>query len=486
MKFGFRHTYAALPDAFHTPAQPASVPEPRLLLWNEALAAELGIDAAARPIAHRLFSGAELPMDARPLAMAYAGHQFGHFVPALGDGRALLLGELTDRTGQLRDIQLKGSGRTLWSRSGDGLAAVGPMLREYLVSEAMHALGIPTTRALAVVATGARVLREQPLPGAVLTRVAASHVRVGTFEYFAARGDTASLRALLDFCIARHDPALAGAANPALEMLRAVASRQAELIAAWMSVGFIHGVMNTDNMAISGETIDYGPCAFMDRYDPDAVFSSIDRRGRYAYGNQGVIAQWNLARLAECLLPLMPGEAQQSVEAATAIVQQFSALFDAALQRRLATKLGLDHPHPEDAALVNDLLSVMRTARADFTLTFRQLAEAIDPSAPLPAELASEPERTAEWLPRWRARLAQQPHGATGLRAAMRAVNPAYIPRNHRVEAALAAASDSGDLAPFQMLLALVQRPFDDHPGQEAFMQPAADHERVLQTFCGT
>jgi serine/tyrosine/threonine adenylyltransferase len=481
MRLGFEHTYAALPPGFHTAAQPAAAPAPVLLAWNDALATELGLDTAAlRPVAQHIFSGRQLPEDAQPIAQAYAGHQFAHFVPALGDGRALLLGELRDRHGVLRDVQLKGSGPTMWSRSGDGLAAVGPMLREYLVSEAMHALGIPTTRSLAVVATGAMVRRETPLPGAILTRVAASHVRVGTFEYFAARSDAPSTQALLDYCIARHYPELRGAGEAPLEFLRAVVARQAGLIALWCGAGFIHGVMNTDNMAISGETIDYGPCAFMDHYDPATVFSSIDRRGRYSYGNQSAIAQWNLARLAECLLPLMPGGMEGKVERATAVVHGFTDQFDAAFLQQMRRKLGLAQPHADDTGLVRELLQAMHAARADFTLTFRQLADAID-GGTVPAL-----EDDRGWLGRWRTRLALEPLPAAARRAAMRAVNPAFIPRNHRVEAALDAASSRNDMAPFNALLALVQRPFDDHPGSEAFMLPPADHERVLATFCGT
>jgi len=481
MRLGFEHIYAALPPVFHTDVQPAAVPAPALLAWNDALADELCLDAAAiRPVAHELFSGRQLPEDARPIALAYAGHQFAHFVPALGDGRALLLGELRDCRGTLRDVQFKGSGRTPWSRTGDGLAAVGPMLREYLVSEAMHALGIPTTRSLAVVATGAQVRREMLLPGAILTRVAASHVRVGTFEYFAARGDAHSTQALLDYCIARHYPELRGAADAPLEFLRAVAARQAHLVALWCGVGFIHGVMNTDNMAISGETIDYGPCAFMDAYDPATVFSSIDHRGRYSYGNQSAVAQWNLARLAECLLPLMQGEVEEKVARATAAVDGFTGQFDAAFLRQMRLKLGLTQPQPGDTELVQELLRVMHAARADFTLTFRQLADAVDGGR------LSALENADRWLDRWRTRLALEPMPTADRRAALRAVNPAFIPRNHRVEAALEAASARGDMAPFNVLLALVQRPFDDHPGFEAWMLPPADHERVPATFCGT
>lgn len=491
MQLDFQHSYAALPPRFFTEVRPAAVPQPRLLAWNPALAAQLRLDPdAVQPQAHELLSGARLPEDARPIAMAYAGHQFGHFVPALGDGRALLLGELADHDGVLRDVQLKGSGRTQWSRSGDGLAAVGPMLREYLVSEAMHALGIPTARSLAVVATGARVMRDMPLPGAVLTRVAASHVRIGTFEYFAARGDLNALRTLLDYSIHRHDAELAGSDDLALEFLRVVASRQAELIAAWCSVGFIHGVMNTDNMAISGETIDYGPCAFMDHYHPETVFSSIDQRGRYSFGNQATIAQWNLARLAECLVPLMEGGTDAAVEHATAVISAFIPQFDEALLARMRRKLGLTTQQVGDDHLVRELLEVMQLAQADFTLTFRQLADAIDggdvPALGVSAGAGPAGNRAEDWLGRWRDRLAAEPLEVAARRSAMRAVNPAFIARNHRVEAALDAASTHDDMAPFHALLALLQQPFADHPGHEAFALPPADHERVHATFCGT
>ncbi|HXC58275.1 MAG TPA: YdiU family protein, partial [Steroidobacteraceae bacterium] len=381
MQLGLIHSYADLPPEFHTTEQPAVPSDPRLLIWNDVLADELRLGEALRPHAHELFSGQKLPEDAQPIAMAYAGHQYAHFVPSLGDGRAILLGERHDRGGVLRDIQLKGSGRTHWSRGGDGRAAVGPMLREYLVSEAMHALGIPTTRSLAVVSTGEKVLREDALPGAVLTRVAASHVRVGTFQYFAARGNTAAVQTLLRYCIGRHYPALASSPAPALDFLGAVAQRQAQLIAGWMSVGFIHGVMNTDNMTVSGETIDFGPCAFMDPYDPRAVFSSIDRHGRYSFGNQPAIAQWNLARLAETLLPLIDADTERAVELATAIIEPFIAQFDTAFLDRLRRKMGLTTAEDGDAELASTLLQLMRDATADFTLTFRAMADALSPAS---------------------------------------------------------------------------------------------------------
>jgi serine/tyrosine/threonine adenylyltransferase len=488
MDLGFEHSYAALPPQFFASVSPTPVAAPALVVLNEPLARWLGIDVQRLlPQAADLLSGRTLPGDARPIAMAYAGHQFAHFVPQLGDGRAILLGELRATDGHLYDVQLKGAGQTPFSRAGDGRAALGPMLREYLVSEAMHALGIPTTRSLAVVATGERVLREQPQPGAVLTRIAASHLRVGSFEYFSARRDTDSVRTLLDYAIGRHYPAAATAPNPALAFLEQVAARQAALIAQWMSVGFIHGVMNTDNMAISGETIDYGPCAFMDHYDPKTVFSSIDHRGRYAYGNQPAIAQWNLARLADCLLPLIDADQATAVARATLIIETFIAQFDSQFCQRLRIKLGLVATQDADADLINALLSLMKESRADFTLTFRQLSDAALGTAhetTLRTQFQDLPALGA-WLERWRARLGVDAQAPAAVAAAMRKVNPAFIPRNHRVEAALTAASN-GELAPFITLLNVLGHPFDDQPGHADLMVPPREDERVLATFCGT
>jgi serine/tyrosine/threonine adenylyltransferase len=493
---GLEHSYAALPPEFHAAVAPTPVREPSVVVFNAPLAATLGLAGALHgvesPRLAALFSGNELPAGARPIAMAYAGHQFAHFVPQLGDGRAILLGELRAADGQLRDVQLKGAGRTPFSRGGDGRAAVGPMLREYLVSEAMFALGIPTTRSLAVVATGEPVLREEPLPGAVLARIAASHLRVGTFEYFSARGDTAGVRTLLDYASARHFPELgtgelAGAPDAPLAFLRLVSQRQAALIAQWMSVGFIHGVMNTDNMAISGETIDYGPCAFMDHYDPKAVFSSIDHRGRYAFANQPAIAQWNLARLADTLLPLIDADQATAIARATAVVEDFMPHFDVLFCNRLRHKLGLASVRDGDAELINALLSLMKEWRADFTLTFRNLAAAAlgaAHQAQLREQFRDSPALHA-WLDRWRARLALDARSSAAVAASMRAVNPAFIPRNHRVDAALHAAG-SGDLAPFMTLLHVLQHPFDDQPAHADLLLPPREDERVLATFCGT
>src|SRR3954467_12088094 len=368
MQLGLQNTYSALPSRIYARLAPVPVKDPRLVVFNSRLAEELGFDPAVlERDGAAWFSGNQLPDDAEPIAMAYAGHQFGGFSPQLGDGRAILLGERVGPDGVRRDIQLKGSGRTPFSRNGDGRAALGPMLREYLISEAMHALGISTTRSLAVVTTGEQVVREELEPGAVLTRVAASHIRVGTFEYFAARNDREAVSQLLDYVITRHDPQARGAAVPALAVLAAVAQRQAALIADWMCVGFIHGVMNTDNVAISGETIDYGPCAFMDHYDVNTVFSSIDHGGRYAYGNQPAIAQWNLARFAETLLPLIDPDSEKAIERATAAVKNFMPVFDAQFLTRMRRKIGLSDEQPVDVELISALLATMQAAGADFT-----------------------------------------------------------------------------------------------------------------------
>jgi uncharacterized protein YdiU (UPF0061 family) len=487
--FRFDNSYRRLPDRFHARVAPTPVAEPRFVALNRALAGELALDLPGlESQGAAILAGNHLPAGAEPIAMAYAGHQFGHFVPQLGDGRAILLGEVIDREGRRRDIHLKGSGQTPFSRRGDGRAALGPALREYVISEAMHALGIPTTRSLAVVTTGERVFRDRPLPGAVLTRVAASHVRVGTFEYFAARGDTEALRELAGHVIDRLYPDAARADEPALALLEAVVARQARLVAQWLHVGFIHGVMNTDNMAVSGETIDYGPCAFMDEYDPATVFSSIDQRGRYAYGNQPGIAQWNLARFAETLLPLVEGEQARAIELATAAVSRFGALFDQHWLDGMRRKLGLTTAAPDDVTLVHDLLEAMQASSADFTLTFRGLCgAAADPAGDAAVRpLFASPAAYDAWATRWRERLAQDGVAPAERAAQMRAVNPAFIPRNHRVEQALEAAVERGDLAPFEELVAVITRPFDDQPGRDAYAAPPRPEERVLQTFCGT
>jgi uncharacterized protein YdiU (UPF0061 family) len=492
----FDNSYARELDGFSTPWQPAAVRAPKLLFLNAPLALELGLDPAALagPQGAALFAGNTVPEGAQPIAQVYAGHQFGGFSPQLGDGRALLLGEVIDTTGRRRDLAFKGSGRTPFSRGGDGRAAVGPMLREVLIGEAMHALGIPTTRALAVAATGEPVMREQVLPGAVLTRVAASHLRVGTFQFFAARGDEARVRALADYAIARHDPSLVGHPDRYLGLLRAVADRQARLIAQWMNVGFIHGVMNTDNMTLSGETIDYGPCAFMEAYDPKAVFSSIDHAGRYAYGNQPVIARWNLARLAETLLPLLGEDAERAVAAATEVIDAFPARFRARLLDGQRAKFGLTRAQASDdaldTALADDWLALLHAHHIDFTSAWRRLADAADGhDTPLRA-LFAEPQAPDAWLARWRERCASE-DGASGAdperTRRLRAVNPRVIPRNHRVETALSAASEEDRLEPFEQLLDAVRRPYDESPELAVYAEPApASVTACYRTYCGT
>jgi uncharacterized protein YdiU (UPF0061 family) len=474
----FDNSYARLPSAFFVAQAPANVAQPKLVKFNTALAEELGLELAEieRLGAAAIFSGNTVLPGAEPIAMAYAGHQFGHFVPRLGDGRAILLGEVIDRNGVRRDIQLKGAGRTPFSRGGDGRAALGPVLREYLVSEAMHALSIPATRALAAVVTGEMVNRDRPLPGAVLTRIAASHIRVGTFQYFAARGEVESVRVLADYVIARHYPEAAPAERPYLALLEQVIRRQAALIARWLGVGFIHGVMNTDNMAISGETIDFGPCAFMDEYDPATVYSAIDEHGRYAYANQPRIGQWNLSRFAETLVPLIDADEDKAIALATEALSAYGGIFQAQWLGVMRRKIGLQTDEPEDEGLIQNLLGAMQAAGLDYTLTFRRLCGM--------AEIGDDsdlPELGA-WLPGWRARLAREAGGA----AQMRAVNPAYIPRNHLVEQALNAAIDQGDFAPFEAMLEVLSNPFDEQPGREAYSAGPREDERVLRTFCGT
>lgn len=490
---GFENTYARLPERFYARLNPTPVTDPRLVKLNGGLAGELGLDAEALGSREgvEILAGNRVAAGSEPLAMAYAGHQFGYFVPQLGDGRAILLGEVIAPSGKRYDIQLKGSGPTPFSRAGDGRAALGPVLREYIVSEAMAGLGVPTTRTLAAVATGERVVRETFLPGAVLTRVAASHLRVGTFEYFAARKDTEAIRTLANYAILRHYPEVARAERPYRALLDGVIARQARLIAQWMLLGFIHGVMNTDNTSISGETIDYGPCAFMEAYDPATVFSSIDRQGRYAYGNQPRIALWNVARLAECLLPLLEeesGSETAGLESAEKALAAFAPQHDAVLMTELRRKAGLLTEREGDAALVQDLLQRMGANGADFTLTFRRLCDAAETAeADAGARaLFADPGTYDAWAAQWRRRLEDEPATAQERAGAMRKVNPAFIPRNHRVEAALNAAVEREDFGPFEELLDVVSRPYEDRPELEAYTHPARPEERVCQTFCGT
>jgi uncharacterized protein YdiU (UPF0061 family) len=489
-RIAFDNTYARLPESFYARLPPTPVAAPRLVKLNRALARELGLDpdALAAPEWVDAFAGSRVPEGAEPIAQAYAGHQFGNFVPRLGDGRAILLGEVVGADGARRDIQLKGSGRTPFSRGGDGRAALGPVLREYLIGEAMAALGIPTTRALAAVSTGERVLRDDVLPGAVLTRVAASHIRIGTFQYFAARGDDEAVRVLADHAIARHYPEAAGAERPYRAFLEGVIARQAELVARWLHVGFIHGVMNTDNTSISGETIDYGPCAFMDAYDPATVFSSIDRAGRYAYANQPGIAQWNLTRLAEALLPLLGGTEDEAVAEAEAALRTYADRFNGAYLRGLRAKLGLAEEREGDRALAQDLLERMAAGKADFTLTFRRLSDAAaDPEGDAAVRaLFDDPAAYDDWAARWRRRLAEEAADPVARRDAMRRASPAFIPRNHRVEAALEAAVERQDLGPFEELLAVLSAPCEDRPAFAAYADPPPRDGHVYRTFCGT
>jgi serine/tyrosine/threonine adenylyltransferase len=478
----FSHTYATLPERFYARVPPTAVAAPALVAFNDSLAGEIGVDRSRLSDAKlaAICSGNHVPTGAQPLAMAYAGHQFGSFVPQLGDGRALLIGEVVDAQGQRHDLQWKGAGRTPFSRRGDGRAALGPVLREYLVSEAMHALGLPTTRALSAVTTGERVLRDSgPLPGGVLIRVAASHIRIGTFEFFAARGDQEGVRALADYTIERHYPQLRDDPDRYFALFEAVAERQSSLVARWMQVGFIHGVMNTDNMTISGETIDFGPCAFMDEYDPATVYSFIDRRGRYAYGNQPDILQWNLARLAETLLPLIDVDEGRAIERATASLQGVSGRYARHWLDGFRRKLGLSVHEDGDHALATDLLAVMHAEAADFTNTFRALAEAAQDDAVLPGSFLS-------WTRRWRERLAREPGGVANCSATLQRTNPVYIPRNHRIEECIDAAVQDGNFAPFNALHDVLARPFQRQPERAAYGTPPLPHERVQNTFCGT
>ena len=468
-----------------------AVKSPKLLQFNGDLSHELGLPLDGNDPGQlaELFSGQQMLPGAHPVAQAYAGHQFGGFVPQLGDGRALLLGEIVDREGQRRDIALKGSGRTPFSRGGDGKAAIGPVLREYLIGEAMHALGIPTTRALAAVSTGQDVMRMGPLPGAILTRVAASHLRVGSFEYFAAQQKFDNVTELADFAIERHFPEIAKEEDRYLRLLQAVVDRQANLVAQWMLVGFIHGVMNTDNMTISGETIDYGPCAFMESYNSAAVFSSIDTQGRYAYCNQPQIAQWNLARFAETILPLMdPEDRQRAVESANEVlhgfVPRYEDLYLAGLRNKLGLNAGPDFDE-EDNTLAHDWLELLEANEIDYTQAFRSLANAARDSAATLERLFPTLDDVQPWLQRWQNRLKHK--SADQVAKHLRAVNPIYIPRNHLVEEALDTASDKNDLAPFEQLLQILTHPFEEQPDNERFSRPASrDFTSCYRTFCGT
>lgn len=482
MNWTLTNSYLQLPSEWFTQIHPTPVKDPQLILFNEALANSLGIERgeASNSELASIFSGNKIPNNAEPIAQSYAGHQFAHFT-MLGDGRAHLIGEYTTADNETYDIQLKGSGRTPYSRGGDGRAALGPMLREYIISEAMSALGIPTTRSLAVVSTGEQVIRETTLNGAILTRVAASHIRVGTFQFVLVNGSSDDLKTLADFTINRHFSELKTAKEPYVELLREVMNRQIDLIAHWLRVGFIHGVMNTDNMAISGETIDYGPCAFMDNYDPMTVFSSIDRRGRYAYMNQPAIAVWNLARFAECLLPIVddnPDDAQAKLET---VLDEFNQTFSKVWLNMMRSKLGLNEEASEDEQLVSDLLELMQCYEMDFTLTFRALI-----SDSLPEMEAFQRSELKDWWQRWQSRLSKEEQSLESSFELMRANNPAIIPRNHKVEEALNAAERSLDFSKVHELLAALAKPYTDNHELTAFQKPPKPEERVYQTFCGT
>ncbi|TXS94093.1 YdiU family protein [Parahaliea maris] len=486
----FDNSYANLPGQFYSRLEPSPVTRPGPIRINRELAAELGLDAdwLASGAGTRVLAGNALPAGAEPLAAVYAGHQFGGFNPQLGDGRAILLGEVVSPSGERFDIQLKGSGRTPYSRGGDGRSPLGPVLREYIVSEAMHVLGVPTSRALAAVTTGDTVYRDRALPGAVLTRVARSHIRIGSFEFFAARRDTGALQQLADHVIARHYPEAASAANPALALLEGVIRRQAALVSRWQLLGFIHGVMNTDNMLLSGETIDYGPCAFMDDFHPETVFSSIDHNGRYAWCNQPSIAHWNLSVLAQCLLPLLHQDEQEGVKLAQAAVDRFPEQFLAAHQAGVNRKLGWQQSRDGDRELVEELFELMAAERVDFTLFFRRLADFAAPAsaAPKVEELMPLPARFLPWMQRWQARCDAEGGNPEQRQAAMYQANPAFIPRNHLVEAAIAAAVEREDFQPFHSLVKRLRNPFDYELADRRYALPPQPSEVVHQTFCGT
>jgi uncharacterized protein YdiU (UPF0061 family) len=492
VNFNFDNSYSRLPERFYARLAPTPVPAPRLVKLNAALAESLGLDPLELGSKEgvQILAGNRVAAGSQPLAMAYAGHQFGHFVPQLGDGRTNLLGEVIGRNGVRYDIQLKGSGPTPFSRNGDGRAALGPVLREYIVSEAMAALGVPTTRALCAVTTGQDVYRETVVPGGVFTRVAASHLRVGTFQYFFARRDFAGVRTLADYAIGRHYPEATAVKRRYRAFLDGIVERQARLVAHWMSLGFIHGVMNTDNTSISGETIDYGPCAFMESYDPATVFSSIDHRGRYAYGNQPAAMFWNLERLAETLLPLLfdeEGGDEAGLASAHEALEAFGPHFEAARFAGMRRKLGLMTEREEDASLIDDLLQRMTQNHADFTLTFRTLCDvAAGEGSVAVRALFADPAAYDAWEIRWRSRLAKDPTSPQERAAEMRLANPSFIPRNHMVEAALNAAIERQDFAPFEDLVNVLGRPYEDQPGMERYTVPARPEERVTATFCGT
>lgn len=491
IQFPFNNSYAELGGDFYVKTSPSPVANPGLIIFNHDLSNELGLPDAnliSADIA-AIFAGNQIPDGAEPLAMAYSGHQFGHFNPQLGDGRAILLGQLTGACGANFDMQLKGSGRTFYSRDGDGRAALGPVLREYLVSEAMAKLGVPTTRALAAVTTGEEVARERLIPGGVITRIARSFVRVGTFQYFSAKGDVDAIRKLADYVIEKNFPQAGEANNPYLALLEMIIDRQAALIAQWMHLGFIHGVMNTDNMSIAGETIDYGPCAFMDEYAHEQVYSSIDRRGRYAYNNQPSIGLWNLSRLAETLLPLLADDIEAAVKIAQDVLKKYITLYEGYWLDGMREKIGLTSIRDNDKELIDELFELMAINRADFTLTFYYLSkldvDSLEHDKDVHA-LFNDPEQFDHWVLKWRERLRKESIDDAARQARMQAVNPVYIPRNHQIEAVIRAAEDHDDFSSFYDLHEVLQKPYELQAGKSAYMLPPEPHEIVQQTFCGT
>jgi uncharacterized protein YdiU (UPF0061 family) len=486
MLFNFDNTYAQKMEGFYTNCQHAVFPKPTLIKFNVSLADQLQIQAGDLAKASHILAGNEFPNGASPIAQVYAGHQFGGFSPQLGDGRALLLGEVLDIKGNRFDVQLKGSGRTPYSRGGDGKAGLGPVLREYILSETMCALGIPTTRALAAVTTGENIMRETPIPGAVLTRVAASHIRIGTFEYFARRGEFDNVRLLADYTIARHYPWLQQADNPYIGLLDAVCDAQAALVSQWMLIGFIHGVMNTDNMTVSGETIDYGPCAFIDSYDPATVYSSIDTQGRYAYQNQAPIAQWNLTRFAETLLPLINENQERAVELATDSLNKFSETYQILWLQGMCKKLGLINSKQEDLELVNDLLFEMHEYKVDYTNLFRDLVVVLSGEEKAAHVHFANTLKFEQWLNRWRERISHEAGSISQSVELMNKVNPIYIPRNHKVEEALAAAISIADYSKFELIVDVLSQPFTYQVGKDDYAQPAPKEFCAYKTFCGT
>ncbi|MDW3094551.1 MAG: YdiU family protein [Gammaproteobacteria bacterium] len=488
MLFNFDNTYAKQLEGFYSSCQSAVIPSPKLIKLNGDLAAQLNLNLDSSTLIEQLkiFSGNELPQESSPLAQVYAGHQFGGFSPQLGDGRALLLGEVLDKNGKRFDIQLKGSGRTPYSRGGDGKAGVGPVLREYILSEAMHALGIPTTRALAAVATGEMIMRERPIPGAVLTRVASSHIRIGTFQFFASRGEVDKVRQLADYTIARHYPEIMQSDNPYLKLLEKVCDSQALLVCKWMLIGFVHGVMNTDNMTVSGETIDYGPCAFIDSYNPEAVYSSIDKQGRYAFQNQPPIAQWNLARLAETLLPLINSDQEHGIELVTSVLNKFPEKYSEYWLDGMRSKLGLKNPQEGDMEIMNDLLAQLHENEVDYTNFFRELADVLLDNRKAVHKNFTDIMRFEQWLVRWKDRLSDESIIAEESVQLMNQVNPIYIPRNHKVEEAIEAAILNEDYSKFEMLLEVLSQPYFVQSGKNEYSQPAPKEFGIYKTFCGT